>query len=142
MKKILLPILTTLALSIQAAELTTFSEVANAVSQGKQLTFVVALNACQPNLSTAEIKISIRPNAIMLIDGKRVTASDKHFTLDEPMLPGKPAIDYSKFNINADGSVGLQITVMDAKDYHLVTNQKLNCELGKGLQVFDDNSHS
>ncbi|CDZ77480.1 VirK protein [Legionella massiliensis] len=134
LKKIIFPVLALFPLAIQAAELKTFPEVAQAVSAGKDLVFVVSLQDCDASLGN--IRVSVKPNALMLIADKRVTASDRHFTLDEPGYSGTAVYDYAKFNINADGSAELHMTIMDAKDYHPFSSRKINCELAKGMKVF------
>lgn len=138
MKKQLMSIFALLSLSVHASELSTFSEVADAVVGGKQLSFVVSLKACESESSTPDIKTSFRPNAVMLIANNRVAASDKHFTMDNPHFLRNPTIEYVKYNINADGSAEVQVTVMGARDYHPVDRHQFHCQLGKGLQVFSD----
>lgn len=135
MKKQFMLIFALLSFSIHASELSTFSEVADAVVGGKQLSFVVSFKDCESENPTANIKASFRPRALMLIANNRVTTSDKHFTLDNL---GNPIIEYVKYNIHADTSAEVQVTVMSAKDYHPVDRHQINCQLGKGFQVFSD----
>lgn len=137
LKKIICPVLTLFSLTTHATELKTFSEMANAVSQGSELRFVASLKSCQANFPLNDIKVSVKPSTIMLIADKQVTASKKHFTLNKPGFSGVPVIDYVKYIINADGSSELHMTSMDARDFHVLSNYKINCELGSGLQAFN-----
>ena len=135
MKKQLMSILALLSFSVHASELSTFAEVADAVVGGKQINFVVSFKDCETENPTANIKASFRPHALMLIANNRVTASDKHFTLDNL---GNPIIEFVKYNIHADTSVEVQVAIMNAKDYHPVERHQLHCQLGKSFQVFSN----
>ncbi|WP_019216328.1 VirK family protein [Legionella tunisiensis] len=138
MKKQLMSILALLSFSAHASELSTFAEVADAVVGGKQLSFVVSFKNCESENSVPNIKASFRPHALMLIANNRVTASDKHVTLDNPNFLRNPTIEYVKYNINVDSGVEIQVTVMSAKDYRPVDHHQINCQLGKGFRVFSD----
>ncbi len=135
-KKIIVPVLILFTLASEAAELKTFPEVAEALKQGSELVFVLSLKDCQGETQLSDLKISVKPNTFMLIGDKRVTASDKHFTLNEPRYPDRAIIDYAKYDINADGSAELRMTVMDDRDYQVLVRNTINCELGKSFQVF------
>lgn len=135
-KKIIPSALILLTLASEAAELKTFPEIAEALKQGSELVFVLALKDCKAATPLADLKVSVKPNAFMLVGDKRVTASDKHFTLNEPRYPDSAIIDFAKYDINADGSAELRMTVMDARDYKILARNKINCELGKSFQVF------
>ncbi|MBA2709546.1 MAG: VirK protein [Tatlockia sp.] len=135
-KKCLLPAIALFSLSTEAAELKTFTEVAKGVEQGSQLTFVVRLKDCKADHPLSDLRVSVKPNAVMVIRDERVTAANKHFTLNESKYPGTPIIDFGKYNINADGSTELHMTVMDARDYKVLASYKVDCELGKGFKVF------
>ncbi|WP_028387690.1 VirK family protein [Legionella fairfieldensis] len=139
MKKKLMIGLSLLPLFAQSSELKTFSEIRHAFSQGSELTFVISLKKCQSDRSLGDITISTKPEAIMLIQNKKLTASNKHFTLNDPSFSGSPVIEYNKYTINMKGDAELMTTVMDARDYHPLANHKINCELGKGFLVFDKN---
>jgi len=136
MKKLTMALLTTMAFSAQAAELATFPEAANAVAQGKQLTFVWKIKECTSEQKLPEMVSSIKPNAVMLINNRAITASDRHFTINDPFQPGQPVFDYTKHVLTADGQAGLHVTVMRASDYSIVKEFQVDCELGKGLQIF------
>ncbi|KTD61420.1 VirK family protein [Legionella spiritensis] len=125
------------SLSARAVELPTFSDVAAAVKEGKQLTFVVTLNACETDFPVpGENVSSVTPNAAMVVNNERVTASDRHFTMNDPSMPGTPVYGYSKFNVNVDGSATMNATIMKAVDYSRVGAFEVRCTLGKGMKVF------
>lgn len=104
------------SIGIHAGELVSFAEMANAVATGKQLTFVWNLKNCSSENSLPEIITSVKPNAVMVIANQRITASDRHFSLNDPSLPNKPSFTFSKYNLKADGQASLDITVMRAED--------------------------
>lgn len=136
MKKLAIALFAGLAFSAQAGELTTFPEVAEAVAQGKQITFVWRTKECTSEQTLPDMVSSIKPNAVMLINNRAVTASDQHFTLNDPFLPGQPAYDYTKHFLGADGQAWLRVSVLHATDYSIVKEFTVECELGKGLHVF------
>jgi len=45
-------------------------------------------------------------------------------------------IEYSKFTIYANDHVQVQMSALDAKDYHLIHSHGIFCQLGEGLRVF------
>ncbi|ASQ46862.1 VirK family protein [Legionella clemsonensis] len=137
MKKFLITVLAIISIGSYAGELSSFSEIANAVVNGKQLTFVWTIKHCSSEINLPDIVTAIKPNAVMLIGGKRITASDNHFSLNEPSLPNKATSTFSKYNLQDNGLALLDITVMKAKNYKKVSNYQIRCELGKGLTVFD-----
>ncbi len=134
--KLIFPALVLLSFATEAAELKTFSEIVKGVEQGSQLTFVLRFKDCQANNSLSDLQVSVRPNDVMVVRDERVTASNKHFTLNQPNYPNTPVIDFSKYDIKADGSTELQMTSMDARDYKVLASTRINCELGKGFKVF------
>ncbi|RAP38651.1 hypothetical protein B1207_01870 [Legionella quinlivanii] len=136
MKKTVLSLMAAAAFSVQAAELASFPEVADAVSHGQVLSFVWSVKNCVSEMPLPDVTTSIQPNAIMLIAGQLVTASDRHFTLNDPFLPGTPAFGYSKFELTADGKAALKITLMRAADYSKVKEYSIQCHLGNGLNIF------
>lgn len=136
MKTLSLIVAAGLTCSVQAAELVTFKDVAEAVQQGRQLTFVTAFNACESDVTFPDVSFSIKPNAAAVIAGIKVTASDRHFTLNDPALPGIPAFGYSKFDIDTQGNASLKVTLMRAADYSKVDEFQVRCQLGKGMKVF------
>ncbi|QRN04429.1 VirK protein [Legionella sp. MW5194] len=125
-----------LAFSAEASDLSSFAEVAEAVKQGKALSFVTALNACESDIPSADVTTAITPNAVMLVNGSKVTASDRHFTINDPSLPGEAVFGYSKFEIHASGAATVKITLLRAADYSKIREFQMRCELGKGFKVF------
>ena len=91
---------------------------------------------CKSEEALGNMSLRVIPNAIMVIGNTRITASDRHFTLDDLSSLGNPTFDFSKFNINADGSTSIKITVMNAIDYEKLSSFQINCALGEGFKVF------
>ncbi|MGQ3888780.1 VirK family protein [Legionella sp. CNM-1927-20] len=140
MKKLVLATTIGLALSVvHAAELEKFDQISKAVSGGKQLTYVLNLNECQSNLPVQDIVTSVKPSAFMVISNQRVTAAYQHFTLNQPGAVGLPIFTNAKYDITADGKANIKITLMKATDYSRIQEYSLQCELGQGLTVFDNN---
>lgn len=136
MKKYALSVLALLSFAVQADELPTFNDIAGVVSQGKPITFVINFKQCSPQNHMPSMIASITPNAVMVTNNNRITASDRHFTLDDPSARGTPVFDYSKFNIDAEGNASIKITMMNASTYEVLGGFQINCELGQGFKVF------
>ncbi|KTD10774.1 VirK protein [Legionella gratiana] len=138
MQKITLSALALFSSVIYAEQLTTFADIADAVSQGKKITLVMNLQECiSPKMPSNSIIGSVRPNAFLVINNSRITASDRHFTLDNPTAMGNPTFEYIKYNINSDGSVSIKNTVMNATNYQQIASYQVDCELNKGFKAFD-----
>ena len=136
MKRIFFSALVLLSFAVQADELASFNEVTKVVSQGKPITFVINLRECSFEMPLPVVTASITPNAVMIINNKRITASDRHFTLDNPLARGVPVFDYNKFDIDADGSASMTLTMMNAVSYEVLGTHEVKCSLGKGFKVF------
>lgn len=137
MKKIFLFFLMILSSVTHAKQLTTFAAVADAISEGKKLTLIMNIHECSaPKLPATPLLGSVQPNAFMVIDNNRITTSVKHFTLDHPLSKGNPSLEYLKFDIQADGSVSIKNTVMDATNYQTIGSHQIDCSLNKGFKAF------
>lgn len=136
MKKTVLSALVVVSFAAHADELMTFNDIANNVAVGKQITFVINTKKCKAEMPVGNAVISITPNSVMVLDNNRITASEKHFTLDDPLARGIPLYDYGKFSIDADGSAFVKMTVMNATNYEKLSSFQINCELGIGFRVF------
>lgn len=136
MKKIMGLALLVSTVSVQSAQLNQFTEMAQAISLGKKISFVVDFKNCTSSMELPPTIGALSPDAIMVIGEKRITASHRHFTLDDPQTLGDPAFDYTKFNINADGSVSLKMTILDAKTYEKRGTYSISCVLGQSFKVF------
>lgn len=136
MKKTLLSALFLISFAVQAEELSTFNDVAKAIYAGKKITFVIDFKSCTSEMPLAVGVASITPNAVVMIGTNRITASDRHFTLDDPVGRGTPMFDYSKFNIDSDGDASIKMTVLNAINYEKLASYQINCHLGKGFKIF------
>ena len=128
MKKLFLSVLFLFPFAAQAKELATFQEIADTVNQGKQVTFVIDFKECKSEMPIGNVMVSVAPNAVMLVDSNRITASDRHFTLDNPLARGVPLFDFGKYSINADGSASIKTTLMNAKSYERMASFLINCQ--------------
>ncbi|WP_419419108.1 VirK family protein [Legionella sp. D16C41] len=138
MKKLVVAALSlALYTTAQAAELKTFDQISQAVSTGKQLTFVLKVKECESSLPKQDLITSIKPSAFMIVNNQRVTAAYQHFSLNQPGAVGEPTLTNGKYDINADGKVVIKLTLMKASDYSRIQDYNLQCELGSGLTVFE-----
>jgi hypothetical protein len=62
-----------------------------------------------------------------------------HFTLNNPDAPAIPAFEYNKYELKENGQALLKTTLLGAIDYSKIKEYQIQCELGKGLAIFDDN---
>ncbi|MCL9682542.1 VirK family protein [Legionella maioricensis] len=136
MKKIVLSVFTLFSFAVHADELSTFNDIASVVAEGKPVTFVINFKECRSQMPLPLVSASITPNAVMIVANKRITASDRHFTLDDPIAPGTPVFDYSKFNIDSEGGASIKMTMMNASNYEVLVSHLIHCELGEGFKVF------
>lgn len=136
MKKILVSILTLSSFAVNADELSTYAAVADAVAQGKKITFVLDFKECTSRTSFGDAIASITPSAIIAIGNTRITASYRHFTLDDPEHSGSPVFEHSKFNINPEGTATIKTTVINAVSYAQLGSYFVHCHLGKGFKAF------
>lgn len=121
---------------VHSEQIISFPELVNAVTQGKKITFVLDVKQCTAPVMPNDITVSLSPDAIMLVNKTRITASDRHFTLDDPRAPGTPVISYSKYNLYSDGTASIKMTLMQASDYTVINTYQVNCALNKGFNVF------
>ncbi|HHT9951998.1 TPA: VirK family protein [Legionella pneumophila] len=137
MKKMFLAVFTLCSFTAQAAvELKTFQNIVDAIAEGKRITFVISLKKCTSEMPLSSAIVSVTPNAVMVVGDSRVTASDRHFTLDDPVARGTPMFDYSKFNLDSEGDASIKTTVLNASSYERLGSYQMNCKLGDGFKVF------
>ncbi|HAU3489523.1 TPA: VirK family protein [Legionella pneumophila] len=137
MKKMFLAVFTLCSFTAQAAvQLKTFQNIVDAIAEGKRITFVISLKKCTSEMPLSSAIVSVTPNAVMVVGDNRVTASDRHFTLDDPVARGTPMFDYSKFNLDSEGDASIKTTVLNASSYERLGSYQMNCKLGDGFKVF------
>ncbi|HGB7250918.1 TPA: VirK family protein [Legionella pneumophila] len=137
MKKMFLAVFTLCSFTAQAAvELKTFQNIVDAIAEGKRITFVISLKKCTSEMPLSSAIVSVTPNAVMVVGDNRVTASDRHFTLDDPVARGTPMFDYSKFNLDSEGDASIKTTVLNASSYERLGSYQMNCKLGDGFKAF------
>lgn len=133
----ILSALVVLSSGVQAEQLTTLTEMADAISQGKRITLVTNIQECNSQKPPLiPIAASAQPNAFLVIDNSRISTSVNHFTLDSPFARGNPAFEFVKYSINADGTVSIKNTVMNAINYQKLASHQIDCTLNKGFKVF------
>ncbi len=132
-----LAVFTLCSFTAQAAvELKTFQNIVDAIAEGKRITFVISLKKCTSEMPLSSAIVSVTPNAVMVVGDSRVTASDRHFTLDDPVARGTPMFDYSKFSLDSEGDASIKTTVLNASSYERLGSYQMNCKLGDGFKVF------
>jgi hypothetical protein len=136
MNKMVLSVLALLSSVVHADQLATFTDIADAVSQGKKITLVMNLQECTSQNPMGSIIGSVTPNAFIVIGNNRITTSVRHFTLESPFARGNPTFEFVKYNINSDGSVSIKNTVMNATNYQQLATFQIDCTLSKGFKAF------
>ena len=137
MKKLVITALFLCSSAVYADELSTFSQVANSVAEGRPISFVINFEKCSSSQTPPFQGIaSVRPNAVLVVGNSKITASDRHFTRDEPNVRGAPVFSYSKYTIKDDGATIVKFTIMNALNYEVLNSYQINCELGAGFKVF------
>jgi len=136
MKKLMLSSLLLLSLTAQAKELSAFTDIANAVGQGAKLTFVMNFKNCISEIPLPNIIASYKPEAVMVVGDTRITASYRHFSLDDPSARGIPTYSYQKYDIDNGGNAHIKVTVMNAANYDKLSTFQINCHLGEGFKIY------
>lgn len=136
MKKIIIGMLAYIACSAYAGELKTFPEALQAIQQGAIPNIVIDVKGCEADPQLGDSFATIRPDAIMIVGGNRITGTHRHFTLDQPLMKGVPLFINSKFTLNEMGEAGIKFTLMRAGDYTKVKEIDIKCEFGKGFKLF------
>lgn len=140
MKKIALGLLSTLiSLPVIAStqELPNYSEILNAVENGKKITIVVNFTNCSSDIKNIKGLGYYSPQSIMLHNNK-ITFSDKHFTTHNPLYENKAVLEYVKYNINED-SVDLTTEFVNPVNYQQITELKpitIKCSIGNNQANF------
>lgn len=148
MKKGLLLILFSLTFSAQATELVKFTDIVNAIIHGRQLTAVFSLKECRADFPLRDIITSTKLDMLIVLDDKRITASTRHFSFNDPQLldilkqsapqlTDIPGFEYINYDIHKNGKVYIKTTLLLAIDNSKVTESSIRCELGHGFSVFD-----
>ncbi len=88
------------------------------------------------NMPSIEMTASVKPNAFLVIDNKRITASDRHFTLDNPNSRDTPVFEFVKYTITSEGKATIKNTVLNASTYQPVASFQIECEFNNGLKAF------
>ncbi len=136
MNKLIWALLCCSAVAAHAKESMDFSTASEAISQGKKITFVIDFNQCHSETPIPKGIVLVRPDALMLLQQNRITASHNHFTLNDPLALGIPTLDYTKYDVKADGTAQLKITVLNAKNYEQLSFYQINCKLGEGFNIY------
>lgn len=138
MKKIIMMLATCLAFSCYADELTTFYAAARAIENGKIPNFVIDLENCTTDGQIpADTLAVVRPDAAMIVEGgSQITATHRHFTLDQPAMRGIPTFVNSKYRIEKYGKATIKVTLMKAQDFTKVAEIEISCQFGSGLRLF------
>ncbi|MCE0723442.1 VirK family protein [Legionella resiliens] len=137
MKRMILSALFALSSVVHAEQLTTFTDMADAISQGKKITLVMSIQECSSQkMPSSSLIGTAQPDAFLIIDNNRITTSISHFTLDSSIARGNPTFEFVKYSINADGSVSIKNTIMNAINYQQLASHQIDCTLNKGFKVF------
>ncbi|OIN83888.1 VirK family protein [Francisella sp. TX07-6608] len=131
---LLLISLTSIAFS---KKLNNYSDILNAVKDGKNITIFVDFSNCKP-----EIKVSgqFSPKSIM-IHNDSIIFSDTHFTRNNPQYPNEPILEYVVYKIN-DNNVDITIDMLNTDNYNPMKHSKritIGCQIAKDQASFFSN---
>ncbi|ACD30667.1 VirK family protein [Francisella tularensis] len=130
---LLLISLTSIAFS---KELNNYSDILNAVKDGKNITIFVDFSNCKP-----EIKVSgqFSPKSIM-IHNDSIIFSDTHFTRNNPQYLNEPILEYVVYKINGN-NVNITIDILDANNSPMEHSKRITigCQITKDQASFFSN---
>lgn len=127
--------------SLSASQLNDYGAIAFAIAEGSGLRVVFDMSHCQTDYPMKiEAVGSITVKDAMVIKNKYITFSNLHFTLNEPRFKGKAVYESSKFILNTDNQMSLDISVLDAKTFDELGEQThISCPLNQGVHFYTSN---
>jgi len=139
LKKLSVALLSLSACSLFAAELSNYNAIADAIkNDGTGIRIVMNWKECQ-----SEYPISIdaignyMPDAIMAIEGKYVTFSSLHFTMNEPRHKGIPLYESTKYTLTPDNKLTMTSIDLHAKTFEAMGSSITTvCNLGEGVKFY------
>ncbi|MBK2357615.1 VirK family protein [Francisella hispaniensis] len=119
-------------------ELNNYSDILNAVKDGKNITTFIDFSNCKP-----KIKVSgqFSPKSIIIHDDS-IIFSDTHFTRNNPQYPNQPILEYVTYKINNDNNVNITIDILNANNYIPIEHSKhttISCQITKDQASFFSN---
>ena len=133
LKYIVVSLAFTLPASLYAFELVDYTQMTNAIHQGKQLTVVSDFSKCTP---TTPVLASHSPESVMITRGK-VLFSYVSFTLNNPAFPNEAINEYVKYELAEDGMINISTTFIDAKTNEVKSPEfLLECKFNQGINVY------
>lgn len=125
-----------------ASELIAFHSIQDAISNGEKINFVIESAKCNldGNKPSDEVLSSFIPDSIIVIKNKKITATNLHFTLNNPSHNNSPIYEYIKYDLASNGKFTLDLTLLSSITMEpLVYQSTLTCTLGAGLRIFNLN---
>lgn len=137
MKKLLL-LLSMLSFStVYAAPLSSYADVKNAVTSGKNIHIVVDFNQCADR-QDADMQITgvFSPKSLLIVN-EHIATSSRHFTLNHPRFKDQPVFEYIRYTFNENDELVLQATTLDARNQEILKKgHPVRCKIGQGVSVY------
>ncbi len=141
MKKLLILAGFILASNCFAAELSNYTEVKNAIVNGSTVRIALDFSKCTgapENRSSHSFILGVyTPNEIVVSQDGVIKTAMKHFTLNDPTVPGKAVYQYVVYTIKADESVRIAEYLLDAVNYASLNSGSIfNCKISDGVKFY------
>lgn len=141
MKKYFLLLQILLITNAHSIQLHHYSQIKNAVANGKQVRFVTDFSKCTndanqehgPNFSSA-----YTPNEIIINnEADYIAASLMHFTLNHPASPGQPVYEFNRYILSNHDELTLSMITLNAGNYTPIAAQiTWHCKIGDAVKVY------
>ncbi|WP_297539155.1 VirK family protein [Amycolatopsis sp.] len=118
---------------VEAAALTSFPAVVNALTQGKDVELTTMLGQCSaPDGHTAgpEVVSGLHIQAFQIPRNEFIAFSDTHVTLDPR---NAESTEFIRYRVTPEGTVTVAVTMLDAGG-HAQSSPVLTCEIGRGAE--------
>jgi hypothetical protein len=142
MKKLLLALAgLTMTANCFAGQLMDYNQVKTAVTNGESIRIATDFSKCTPGNNTgAQPKLTLgvfSPDAVIINADGAIKTALKHFTLNEPTMPGKAVYQYIVYTMNADNSMKVSIYVLDAVNYSMLSqSNSYQCTIADGAKIY------
>ncbi len=145
MKKLILLSGLFLTTTAFAGELHNYNDIVSAISSGTSLHFVTDFTQCTPTKKSAAAATVITtmstgaftPNEIG-VTSEHIATALTHFTLNDPMFPGKPVNEFVRYTITPDNNMNVILNVLDPVTYASLLNPPivLNCKIDVATKIY------
>ena len=141
MKKLLLLTSLLMMTNCFAGELKDYLQVKTAVTQGQSIRIATDFSKCTSDTNSKSLQKYLlgvfSPNSIVIDNAGKIKSSLKHFSLNDPNVPGKPVYQYVAYVLNQDNSIKISVNVLDAVSYAPIkATSVVNCTIADGVSIY------